>query len=213
MSNSPFQPSLSNLLGLGIEKRKKHMWKVDQKTLEQRGIRIPNVTRLFFTPTKQSYSKHVEIIKMWKNMGDSEQTWASKARLVTLLDIEWNELNHDNLVEFLNTFMIKANEICFGRKGVVYVIGKQIIAYAFGLCQSGYAKDPKGHVTKMLVEELLFNHDIKPPYINTNKYNIKKCKIPINIRYLADTYVVYQWEKVNYMNNENALTFMKVEEG
>ncbi len=28
------------------------MWKMDQKTLEQRGIRIPDVTRLFFTPTK-----------------------------------------------------------------------------------------------------------------------------------------------------------------
>ncbi len=109
--------------------------------------------------------------------------------------------------------MIKWNEICFGRKGVVYVIGKEIIGYAFGVYQSGYVEDPKGHVTKMLVEELLFNHDIKPLYINTNKWNIKKWKFPINIRYLSDTFVVYQREKVNYMNNMNALTFMKVEEG
>ncbi len=61
----------------------------------------------------------------------------------------------------------------------------------FGVCQSGYVEDPKGHVIKMLVEELLFNHDIKPLYIYTNKWNINKCKIPINIRYLADTSVVY----------------------
>jgi hypothetical protein len=67
-------------------------------------------------------------------------------------------------------------------------------------------------VTKTLVEELLFNHYIKPPYINANKWNIKKCKIPINIRYLIDIFVVYQREKVNYMSNRNALTFMRVEE-
>jgi hypothetical protein len=62
---------------------------------------------------------------MAKNIKTSinEQAWASKATLITLLDIEWNELNHDNLVEFLNTFMIKGNEICFGRRDVVYVIG------------------------------------------------------------------------------------------
>jgi hypothetical protein len=48
------------------------------------------------------------------------------------------------MVEFLITFMIKGNEICFGRKGVVYGIGKQIIAYAFGVCKSGYVEDPKG---------------------------------------------------------------------
>jgi hypothetical protein len=37
----------------------------------------------------------------------------------------------------------------FGRKGVVYVIGKEIIAYAFGVYQSGYVEDPKGNVTKL----------------------------------------------------------------
>jgi hypothetical protein len=52
MSNSSFQPSLSNLPSFGIEKRKKHMWKMDQKTLdqktlEQRRIRILDFRRLF----------------------------------------------------------------------------------------------------------------------------------------------------------------------
>jgi hypothetical protein len=38
----------------------------------------------------------------------------------------------------------------------------------------GYVEDPKGHVTKMLVEDLLFRHDIKPPYTNADQWNIKK---------------------------------------
>jgi hypothetical protein len=41
-------------------------------------------------------------------------------------------------------------------------LSKHIIADAFGIYQSVYVEDPKGHVTKMLVEELLFSHDISP---------------------------------------------------
>jgi hypothetical protein len=33
-----------------------------------------------------------------------------------------------------------------------------------------------------------------------------------NIKYSTMIYVVYQKEKVNYMSNKNAFTFMKVEE-
>jgi len=33
-------------------------------------------------------------------------------------------MNHDNLVEFQNIFVIKGNEIYFGRRGVVYVNAK-----------------------------------------------------------------------------------------
>jgi hypothetical protein len=40
--------------------------------------------------------------------------------------------------------VIKGNEIYFGRRGVVYVINKQIIVDAVGICQSGYVEDPKG---------------------------------------------------------------------
>ncbi len=35
---------------------------------------------------------------------EEEETRASKGGLLTFLDIEWNELDHDNLVEFQNTF-------------------------------------------------------------------------------------------------------------
>ncbi len=51
---------------------------------------------------------------MWKKMGKGEEAQASKVGLVTLLDIEWKELDHDNLVEFLNTFVIKGSEIYLG---------------------------------------------------------------------------------------------------
>jgi hypothetical protein len=36
--------------------------------------------------------------------------------------------------------------------------------------------------------------------------------MPINIRYPTIIYVVYQREKVNYMNIRNTLSFTKVEE-
>lgn len=101
-------------------------------------------------------------------MGDGEKAWAKKARLVTLLNIEWKEPNHNNLVEFLNTFVIKGNEIYFGRRGAVHAINKQIIVDAFRICQSGYVEDPKDQVIKLIVKELLSSHDIKPPYTNAN---------------------------------------------
>ncbi len=50
----------------------------------------------------------------------------------------------------------------------MYVSSKHLIANAFGVYKSGYVENPNGHVTKTLVEELLFKHDIKPPYTNAN---------------------------------------------
>jgi hypothetical protein len=83
---------------------------------------------------------------------------------------------------------------------------------AFGVCQSGYIENSKGQMNKMVVE-LLFTHDIKPPYTNVDQWNFKKRKMSYNIKYPIVIFAGYQKEKVNYMNNRNALTFMKVEEG
>jgi hypothetical protein len=86
MSTPPSQLCLENLPSSGSEERKYHLWMMDHKTLKQRAIRIPNeLRRLFFTPTKQSYSKQVEKIEMWKKMGKGEEALASIASLVTLL--------------------------------------------------------------------------------------------------------------------------------
>jgi len=76
--------------------------------------------------------------------GRRKKTWANKVGLVTLLDIEWKELDLGALVEFLNTFVIKGSKIYFGRKGIMYVINKQIMVYAFRICQTGYIEHPKG---------------------------------------------------------------------
>ncbi len=65
-------------------------------------------------------------------------------------------------------------------------------------------------MTKLL--ELLFSHDIEPPHTNVDQWSVEKCKMLINIGYPTIIYVVYQGEKVNYMNNRNRLSFMKVEE-
>ncbi len=97
-----------------------------------------------------------------------KKVWASKVGLVMLLVIEWTELDHDALLEFFSTFVIKGSKVYFGRKNIVYVINKQLIVDAFGVYQSGYIEDPKGHVTKTFAEELLFKHDIKPPYTNVD---------------------------------------------
>ncbi len=97
---------------------------MDQKNAEQRGIRILNDIRMFFTPTKQIYSKYVERINMWKKMGEGERASISKAGLVTLLDIEWKELDHGSLVEFFNIFVFKRYEIYFEIEGIVYVVNK-----------------------------------------------------------------------------------------
>jgi len=93
--------------------------------------------------------------------------------------------------EFLNIFVIKGSTIYFCKKNIMHVSSKHLIAYAFGVYKSGYVEDPNGHVTKTLVEELLFKHDIKPPYTNANQWNFKKCKLPINIRYLVIISIIY----------------------
>jgi hypothetical protein len=41
----------------GSEERKIILWVMDKKTLEQKGIRIPNDKNMFLIPTKQNYSK------------------------------------------------------------------------------------------------------------------------------------------------------------
>jgi len=76
--------------------------------------------------------------------------------------------------------VIKGSEI-YGRKGIVYVISKQIMVYAFKVYQIGYIEDPKVQMNKMVVEKLLFNRDIKPPYTIQISGMLKKIKYPTMI--------------------------------
>jgi hypothetical protein len=70
----------------------------------------------------------VERLEVWKQMGKIEEAWASKVGLITLMAIDWMEPDHDALVEFLNIFVIKRCGIYFGKRNIVYVISKQLIA-------------------------------------------------------------------------------------
>jgi hypothetical protein len=68
MFTTPFQLGLKYSLGSKSEKIKENLWVMDKKTLEYKGIKILNYKIMFFTPTKQNYSKHVEKINVWKKM-------------------------------------------------------------------------------------------------------------------------------------------------
>ncbi len=48
------------------------------------------------------------------------------------------------MLEFMNTLLIKGENIYFGHKDKVYVINKQLIVDVFGVCVEGYVKKLKG---------------------------------------------------------------------
>jgi hypothetical protein len=73
---------------------------------------------------------------MWKKMGEGKEAWINKVGLVTFLDIEWKEPDRGAIMEFFNTFVIKGYEIYFGKRNIMYVINKQILVDAFGICQT-----------------------------------------------------------------------------
>jgi len=73
---------------------------------------------------------------MWKKMGEGKEAWINKVGLATFLDIEWKEPDHGAIMEFFNTFVIKGYEIYFGKRSIMYVINKQILVDAFGICQT-----------------------------------------------------------------------------
>ncbi len=50
----------------------------------------------------------------------------------------------------------------------MYVINKQLIADAFSVYQNGYVEDLKRPMTKALAKELLYKHNINPPYTNVD---------------------------------------------
>jgi hypothetical protein len=49
---SSFQLGLRTLLGFVLGNKQNPQWKMDQKILVERGIRIPNENIYIFTPTK-----------------------------------------------------------------------------------------------------------------------------------------------------------------
>jgi hypothetical protein len=60
----------------------------------------------------------VEIMEVWKQIGEAKELWVNKVGIVTLLTIEWKELDNDASIEFLNTFVIK--DLIFILVGGIY---------------------------------------------------------------------------------------------
>jgi hypothetical protein len=75
MFTPPSQLVLENLPCSRIKKRKEYMWRMDQKTLQHKGIKILDGQKTLF----YSNQIKVEIIEMWKKMEEGKE-----ACLVTL---------------------------------------------------------------------------------------------------------------------------------
>jgi hypothetical protein len=71
-----------------------------------------------------------------------------------------------------------------------------------------YVKDLKGQVIQAL-------HSCKftPTNSSTNQWNAKSLGLPYFVKYLANIFVIYQREKVQYCNNKNVITLVKIEKG
>ncbi len=57
-------------------------------------------------------------MEVWKQIGEAKELWVNKVGIVTLLTIEWKELDNDASIEFLNTFVIK--DLIFILVGGIY---------------------------------------------------------------------------------------------
>jgi hypothetical protein len=64
--------------------------------------------------------------------------------------MNWEALMLDIMLEFVNTFIMKGINICFGYQDKVYVISKQLIVDVSIICVKGYIKDPKGQFNDSL---------------------------------------------------------------
>jgi hypothetical protein len=115
---------------------------LEKTTLLEKGIQILDPEQFMWTQTKQNNDRHVEQMENRKDIAE-EEDWAFKAKLVPLFLIDWKTLMLHVMLEFLNTFLIKAAIFYFGHKDKVYVINKQLIVNVFGVCVEGYVKDPK----------------------------------------------------------------------
>jgi len=83
--------------------------------MEQKGIKILDVIKLSFYSNQIKLCQTCGENRMWKKMGSrEEETRANKGGLLTFLDIEWNELDHENLVEFQNIFLLKGMKFILG---------------------------------------------------------------------------------------------------
>jgi hypothetical protein len=56
--------------------------------------------RYVFTPTQQGYNGNLKINLLWTSFGEEKRTWANKARLIGLFEIEWKTPCHNIMLNF-----------------------------------------------------------------------------------------------------------------
>ncbi len=89
-----------------------------------------------FTPTKHSYNGNLKNILLWTSSKKEERTWANKARLVGLFEIEWKTHGHKIIVEFLNNQKLdpKHNKIKVMLGEEQKIIDNHLLAEVFRIC-------------------------------------------------------------------------------
>ncbi len=65
--------------------------------------------RYIFTPIEQSYNNNLKNSLFWTSFGKEERTWANRAGLVGMFEVEWKASRHNILVEFLNNWKLDSN--------------------------------------------------------------------------------------------------------
>jgi hypothetical protein len=126
----------------------------------------------------------------------TEEDWVSKIGLVPLFLMGWEAPMLNVMLEFLNTFLIKGENIYFGHKDKVYVINKQLIIDVFGVCVEGYVKKLKGQVSMSVAIQGLQSCKLAPINSSINQWNAKSLGLSYFVRCLDIISVIYQREKV-----------------
>jgi len=103
----------------------------------------------------------------------------------------WEAPMPNVMLKFLDIFLIKVVDIYFRHKDKVYVINKQLIIDAFGVCVEGYVEEPKGQVTKSLVVQALQSCRLAFVNSSTNQWNAKNLGLPYSVRYPTIISIIY----------------------
>jgi len=94
--------------------------------------------RYVFTLVEHSYNNNLKNIFLWSNFGTKEKTWANRARLVGLFEIEWKTPHHNILVEFLNNWKLdlehKIIKVMLGDEQTI--INKHVLAKVLRICHT-----------------------------------------------------------------------------
>jgi hypothetical protein len=112
----------------------------------------------------------------------TEEDWVSKIGLVPLFLMGWEAPMLNVMLEFLNTFLIKGENIYFGHKDKVYVINKQLIIDVFGVCVEGYVKKLKGQVSMSVAIQGLQSCKLAPINSSINQWNAKSLGLSYFVR-------------------------------